>query len=222
MPGKKFVLPFIRPSLRTVQNLLLVFPQRGEGIDIASLGVDGPLPNLRILCIESEDRMTAWIPLLPSLFPNLEELTLRMDEYDPPAYNPDYIASFAQLPNLTSLSTNLELDASAHDRPLGRRRSLAFFARSLGRRIAPTHELIHRCKALRRVDWYITDDTAAFCHQFGAVDIGTAGGKERKFVIGWNWWMSDGFESTRRFPLPEGIVNLDPKTNAKYANHYGP
>ncbi|KAG5649357.1 hypothetical protein H0H81_004339 [Sphagnurus paluster] len=219
----EFVLPFIRPSLRTVRNLLLVFPQPGEGIDTASLGVDGPLPNLRILRLES-DRMIAGIPLLPSLFPNLEKLTLLMDGSNPPTYKPDYIPSFAQLTKLTSLSTNLELDASAQDPPLGHGRSLAFFARSLNRRIAPTHELVAQCKALRHVYWYITDDMGGICHHFGVVDTGTPvrEREERKVVIGWNWWMADGFKRMRSDPLPEGIVNLDPEMNAKCWSYYGP
>ncbi|KAF5384116.1 hypothetical protein D9615_003222 [Tricholomella constricta] len=208
-----FLWPFINPSIDTLEFLSLGFSQIGQGVDISRLA---PAVRMRTFHLKTNRDDSNVISVLPSVLPNLEDLTLRVKVDNPPMYHDSYVASFAQFRNLQNLTLNLDLDRIANDRP--RKNDLEFFNRSLCRRISPTDNLVAACKALKLITWDISYSTEAIIyHPFGVVE--TPAGRVVK--IGWNWWMGDSFRQRRR-PLPEGIVNLDPAKNARMWNYHGP
>ncbi|KAF5384115.1 hypothetical protein D9615_003223 [Tricholomella constricta] len=193
-----FLWPFINPSIDTLDRL-------------------APAVRLRTFHLKTNRDDSNVISVLPSVLPNLEDLTLHLNVGDPPVYHNSYVASFARCRKLTKLTLNLDLDRIANDPP--RQGSLAFFDRSLRRRMLPTDNLVAACRALKLITWDMLDDSEVVVrHQFGVVETPTG----RVVKIGWNWWMGDSFRETRRRPLPDGIVNLDPAENARMWDYHGP
>jgi hypothetical protein len=112
-----------------------------------------------------------------------------------------YIASFAQLPNLTYLTLCFDLEKEANDR-MELSHDLAWYNRSIHRRLHVSELLAKQCLVLERINWVqmgIDSGGNEMCHRFVVEDTPSSGRVVKAVAV---WWMAAEFKDEHGGPLP--------------------
>jgi hypothetical protein len=116
-----------------------------------------------------------------------------------------FITSFAQLPSLTHLTLCLDLEKEAND-PLEASHDLAWYNRSLHRRLHASELLAKHCLVLERIEWIqrvIDSEGNDMAHNFVVEETPSSGRVVRTVA---DWWMADGYKNRHGGPLPDKLV----------------